>query len=597
MGLIKNRHGVYNARKKVPPKLQEAVATVLGKSKHRQTWLKKSLGTKDIREANVRAKPVLMNFDTILARAEGLLVNRPMRTSLTASEIERMADYHFAHMLAAFDEFVQTAPLEEREFRALMEAKDGEQDWIEEVPEFGFSGGQMADAAENLPPVVAAAEAALARGSIQHVAHHTEEVLQIFRIRVDTKGDAYKALGMAVLRANVRALRASVQRTKGEPIETPQLVGPDPIGEAKGETLTGAFEGWQKARTPAAATIAEYKRAIDLFIELHGDLPIANIGKRHAREFRQALQEVPRQRTGEMQRMPLPELAKWGQEHPHVQKISPGTVNKQLGAVQAIAVWGHDNGSVPDDVAWTDPFARMRLEEPPSERQPFDVTDLQALFNSSVFTKGERPEPGQGETAYWLPLLALFTGGRRGELAGLSALDVQQEKSTRAHFLYITEDKKRGRTLKTKPSQRAIPVHHELIKLGFLKFVAGSRTRGEHAWLFPAVAPGTGGALKAWTKWFRRYLDEQGLADPNKVLHSFRHAFLDALRATNASTEIVKALFGHGDGSVSGRYGAKEMLRRFGPKSLRNAIVKLEYPGLDLSRVHPVAKRQIKSDG
>jgi hypothetical protein len=92
-------------------------------------------------------------------------------------------------------------------------------------------------------------------------------------------------------------------------------------------------------------------------------------------------------------------------------------------------------------------------------------------------------------------------------------------------------------------------------------------------------------------------LDEQGLADPNKVLHSFRHAFLDALRATNTSTEIVKALFGHGDGSVSGRYGAKEMLRRFGPKALRNAIAKLEYQGLDLSRVHPVAKRQIKLDG
>jgi integrase len=414
---------------------------------------------------------------------------------------------------------------------------------------------------------------------------------------LDTRGDAYKALGVAILRANVKALRAIAQRTKGEPIETPQLIGPVSTGEAKGETLTGAFEGWQKARTPAVGTIAEYKRAIDLFIELHGDMPIVNIGKRQAREFRQALQEVPRQRMGELQRMPLPELAKWGGEHPHVQKISPGTVNKQLGAVQAIAVWGHDNGSVPDNVAWTDPFARMRLEEPQSERQPFDVADLQVLFNSSVFTKGERPEPGQGDTAYWLPLLALFTGGRRGELAGLSALDVQQEKSTRAHFLYITENKKRGRTLKTKPSQRAIPVHRELIKLGFLKFVAGSHTRGGNAWLFPAIAPGTGGALKAWTKWFRRYLDEQGLADPNKVLHSFRHAFLDALRATNASTEIVKALFGHGDGTVSGRYGAKEMLRRFGPKSLRNAIAKLEYPGLDLSRVHPVAKRQLKADG
>ena len=51
MGLIKNRHGVYNARKKVPPKLEEAVAKVLGTGKHRQTWLKKSLGTKETWES------------------------------------------------------------------------------------------------------------------------------------------------------------------------------------------------------------------------------------------------------------------------------------------------------------------------------------------------------------------------------------------------------------------------------------------------------------------------------------------------------------------------------------------------------------------
>lgn len=231
MGLIKNRHGVYNARKKVPPPLQEAVAKVLGNSKHKQTWLKKSLGTKDIRQANVRAKPVLMEFDRVLARAEAMLADRPLRASLTAPEIKRMAEYHFAHMLASYDEFVRTAPLEEHEFRKFAE-EGGTQEWTEAVPEFGLSGGQMRDATENLPPVVAAAEAALARGSIQHVAHHTEELLEIFRIRADARGDADKALGMAVLRANVRALRAIAQRTKGEPIETPQLIGPVPMVEA-----------------------------------------------------------------------------------------------------------------------------------------------------------------------------------------------------------------------------------------------------------------------------------------------------------------------------------------------------------------------------
>jgi seryl-tRNA(Sec) selenium transferase len=48
MGLIKDRHGTYYARHKVPERLQEAVARILDNGKARQVWLKKSLGTKRI---------------------------------------------------------------------------------------------------------------------------------------------------------------------------------------------------------------------------------------------------------------------------------------------------------------------------------------------------------------------------------------------------------------------------------------------------------------------------------------------------------------------------------------------------------------------
>ena len=35
-------------------------------------------------------------------------------------------------------------------------------------------------------------------------------------------------------------------------------------------------------------------------------------------------------------------------------KVSAATVNKQLGAVQAIISWGFRNGLVPDEVPWAD---------------------------------------------------------------------------------------------------------------------------------------------------------------------------------------------------------------------------------------------------
>src|SRR5246127_1146784 len=101
MGLIKNEHGVYHVRRKVPKGLEEATATVMGVPKERVSWLKETLGTKDEKQAKVLAKPVMMKFDGILAKAEALLVEHPVRTELTEAEIKRIADYFYAHTLHA----------------------------------------------------------------------------------------------------------------------------------------------------------------------------------------------------------------------------------------------------------------------------------------------------------------------------------------------------------------------------------------------------------------------------------------------------------------------------------------------------------------
>jgi hypothetical protein len=94
MGLIKDRHGTWCAQQKVPPRLQAAVAQVLGNGKARQVYLKKSLGTKDLKAANVSAKPVQMGFDRVLRDAAAIVdqpVSAPLlRASLNDTEILRM---------------------------------------------------------------------------------------------------------------------------------------------------------------------------------------------------------------------------------------------------------------------------------------------------------------------------------------------------------------------------------------------------------------------------------------------------------------------------------------------------------------------------
>jgi hypothetical protein len=106
MGLRKNGHGVFVVRIPVPKRLQEAVARVLCNGKDRQAYLQKTTGTKDKAEAKRIAVGLLSTFNETLSEAAALLTERPLRTSLTQSEIDRIAEFYFASRLADDEEFM-----------------------------------------------------------------------------------------------------------------------------------------------------------------------------------------------------------------------------------------------------------------------------------------------------------------------------------------------------------------------------------------------------------------------------------------------------------------------------------------------------------
>jgi integrase len=592
MGISKDRHGTYYARKKVPPALQEAVARVVGTGKARQTWLKRSLRTKDVETANRHALPVLMNFNRILDRAKELLAERPLRDGLTEAEIKLIAEHHYAEMLHLDDEETREGTGRDEFVRSIARQLDdaGVQYAVpippsERKPPFGLSESEVLRRLADLDFEMPIVREALATGDVSKISEHLDYLLNgVFGINLDQRSEGYRRLGMAVLRKHVAALEAIKQRTQGEPIETPPLpaVGATPI--QTGETLSVALEGWKRDRIRSPRTLTEYEHAIKRFVELHGDMPVAQIRKSHARQFQEALQNVPIKslRSGKLVNASLPELAQWGREHPDAQKIRGSTLNKLIGGVQSVCRWARNKGLVPDD--WADPFADMRVGEDESDRAPFDTKELQAIFGTPVFTDGVRPAGGQGDAAFWLPLLALFTGARRGELTSLRASDVGEDELVGAVCIHITADAKAGKRLKTRRSARAVPVHSQLIEIGFLDYVAAqAKARGGKAWLFPQVAPGTTGAA-AFSKWFGRYIGEHGVTDTAKVFHSFRHNFTDALRVTGVGEDVSRALVGHTQGGVHGRYGAKDMAARFRHR-LAEAVASVTYNGLDLSRL------------
>jgi integrase len=317
-------------------------------------------------------------------------------------------------------------------------------------------------------------------------------------------------------------------------------------------------------------------------------MPVGKITRGHVREFREALQAMPVRRSGDLRNATLPALRDWSKAHPEAKRVSPATVNKVLGGVQAIAVWARDNGIIPDNLPWADPFSNMRLDEEAPSRKPWQLEELRVLFSSPVFTQAGRPEGGRGEAAYWLPLLGLFTGARLGELASLTVADVTTDEPMGISTIRITEDLEQGRRLKNLSSRRVVPIHPELMRIGFLQFVEQVRQgSGSEARLFPLLTPGPKGGLgEAWSKWFGRYIRGLGITNRASVFHSFRHSFKDALRAAGVSEDVNDALTGHTGGGVGRAYGAKEMVRRFGLSVLAEAVAKVSYQGLDLSHLH-----------
>ncbi len=189
-------------------------------------------------------------------------------------------------------------------------------------------------------------------------------------------------------------------------------------------------------------------------------------------------------------------------------------------------------------------------------------------------------------------MLALFTGARRTELATLQAADVSKDEATGHWTLAIYADPDAGKRLKTKASARTIPVHRELLRLGFLTMVEIASERGSDSWLFPAVSQAAG--AKAWTKWFGRYLNDLGINAGRQGMHALRHNFKDALRAGGVQEDLSDALTGHSAATVGRSYGArarhakqrhKVIVERFGMPRLVAAIEKVGYPTIDLQAV------------
>jgi len=241
--------------------------------------------------------------------------------------------------------------------------------------------------------------------------------------------------------------------------------------------------------------------------------------------------------------------------------VAPTTGNNKLNLLRAVI-----RSARAARIITVDPCEGISIKAGKGKAKPriaYEREHLAALFGSAVWTADARPVGGRGEAAYWLPLLALYSGARLEELGQLRLIDIGPEtylaaddSEAVATVFRIVEDEADGLTVKNAASVRRVPVHPELIRLGFLRYVDDLRSR-EQKWLFPDLDPDRDGTRTAsWSKWYGRWLrKEAGIVDKRVTFHSFRHSFKHYARQVGIAPDVQNEITGHDTGDIADDYG------------------------------------------
>lgn len=324
-------------------------------------------------------------------------------------------------------------------------------------------------------------------------------------------------------------------------------------------------EAWRQT------TADENRQIYQLLIRITGDIPMNTTTSDIARDVKTVLMSLPSNmnKKPEFRNKTIEQIRKMSV----TDKLSTKSINKYLERVSAFFSW-----AVSNHYATTNPFSTLKLrtnrkdqKKAMDERAPLSSADLTTYFSTDLFAHHKHHgEPHR----FWLPLLALFSGARLNELASLCIEDVVQDNG-----IWVLDINENGpdKKLKTPSSVRLIPVHSELIALGFLKYVQSvKKPKSGRAWIFPEIESHAKGRSYNPSKFFTHYRKKFGWVNstPKKDFHSFRHTVADFLKQHNVQESIAASILGHYMPNITyGRYGSAYLAQ-----TLKPAIDSLSFP-------------------
>lgn len=430
---------------------------------------------------------------------------------------------------------------------------------------------------------LAAAQDALGRNEFTMVVPSSRTVTRQAGVELPDDSPAMDLLRRHLMLAFIELMRAAVARLEGGPDYVPQGLPLDAPSAAHSSpstpvrtvnTLIDEYEadkgaGWSVATKRAFEPVARLLR--DVF----GDRDVGGIARDDAKELRKLLERLPvnigRQKA--LEGLTIPQAVAKAQKL-GLPTIQPKTVNsKYIVTIAAVFNWAKQEQWIAST-----PFGGLMVHDPVApedKRDRFEVDQLTTIFSSGPW-RSPWADDGRKAGAFWVPLLAAFHGLRNAEAAGLRVEDVGEDGGIPVLHVRPYE----GRSLKTSGARGMLPVHPQLLALGFMAFVAERREAGA-AVLFADGAATKGREVGAnLGTWFSRHVRQLKLEGRKLGMHSFRHGFEDALRSAKLPDRTALALARRSEAGSSKVYGSGMSARQ-----LAGALEKIAYHGLDLSHL------------
>jgi len=380
-------------------------------------------------------------------------------------------------------------------------------------------------------------------------------------------------LGSRILRNDLVTTSKDNQIIKDSEVQEPVGDVSPKLSEMKeefiGERLLSGF---------SPKSTRELESTIDDLIEIIGDIPILKVTPNNARDFKKIISSLPKYRNQSPRYRGL--TIKQILSLDGVEGQEPKNINKLIYRVRVFFKWLKNNYSeyVPQNHFDGLSIQEKKFDKP---RDIFTNKELHKIFDTTPFLNNTIRNPHRRNklASFFVPIVAIHTGMRLEEICQLRLEDVYKEGTVDIIRVTISKETK----LKTVTSQRIVPIHENLKRVGFLEYCNYMKKQKEER-VFWDLTKSRDGYGRNIGRYFMEYLRKIGVYEfQSKVFHSLRHTFITTLLQNGVREEVVNGLCGHKQKTMSTTIYFKG---GFSPDLLyEEGISKLNFEGINFGKL------------